>query len=733
MTTAGSARRKKRADLAFAATCGAGLEQLVAGEILAAGGKNPVITPGAVAWEGNLEAGYRLCLWSRFASRVLLQIDRFEAPDQEALYQLASRIDWDAHFTVRRTFAVFSTLIEAPIGHSKFAALRVKDAIADQFRARAGRRPSVDTEAPDIRINLHMHGNLATLALDLSGESLHRRGYRLSGVEAPLKETLAAAIVQLAGFSRDFPADGVLLDPMCGSGTLLIEAALIFGNSAPGLQRKSFGFLAWNRHDERLWEKLVAEALTREEEALGKAWPRFIGYDADPRAVGAARENIRAAGLKDRIQIGQHQLAALGRPAETGMLLVNPPYGERLADAENIKYLYRCLARKIRQELAGWQIGFFASNPDLAGSMGINWSDTYRLYNGPIKCKLHCGVAEQKEQPPRTLPELKAPIPDSREGLDFANRLHRNCAVLFPWAAREGISCFRLYDADLPDFNLTVDLYEGLALVREYAAAPKVDETKAAHRFELAVQAVREVLQLPRSALFLDRRRHRDNKQGKGPAPRVRLLEVTEGECRFLVNLPGDPSTGLDLAQRSIRQAIGSLAQGRTFLNLFGGTGTATVHALNGNVHTSTLVDPAATALLRARANFALNGFGGPQNATVEADCLQWLAKSRSRYSLILVNPPGPVREKNNRCSYDPQADHARLLRLAMQRLARQGQLLFLATSRKFSLDQSLAREFIIREITAQMVAEDFRQGRRPLRCWELRHQQEPNGGQEAP
>jgi 23S rRNA (guanine2445-N2)-methyltransferase / 23S rRNA (guanine2069-N7)-methyltransferase len=733
MTTAGSARRKKRADLAFVATCGAGLEQLVAAEILEAGGKNPVITPGAVSWEGNLETGYRLCLWSRFASRVLLQIGQFEAPDQEALYQLASKIDWDDHFTPRQTFAVFSTLIEAPIGHSKFAALRVKDAIADLFRARTGRRPSVDTETPDIRINLHMHGTLATLALDLSGESLHRRGYRLSSVEAPLKETLAAAIVQLAGFSREFPADGVVLDPMCGSGTLLIEAALLFGDSAPGLQRKAFGFLAWNRHDERLWEKLVAEALTREENALAKAWPRFIGYDADPRAVGAARENVRAAGLTDRIQISQHQLAALDRPAENGMLLVNPPYGERLADTENIKYLYRCLGRKIGQELAGWQIGFFASNPDLAGSLNITWSDTYRLYNGPIKCKLHRGVAQQKEQAPRPLPALQAPKPDEREGLDFANRLHKNCAALFPWAAREGISCFRLYDADLPDFNLTVDLYDSLVLVREYAATAKVDELKAQHRFNLAVQAVREVLQLPRSALYLNRRMPRDSKRDKGPAPKVRLLEVMEGGCRFLINLPGDPGTGLDLAQRSIRQAIGALAQGRTFLNLFGGTGTATVHALTGSVHTSTLVDPSAAALQRARANFALNGFGGPQHATVEADCPQWLEKSRMRFSLILVNPPSTVQDRKNKFAFDPQADHARLLRLAMQRLARQGQLLFLATSRKFSLDPSLAQEFIIREITAQVVAEDFRQGRRPLRCWELRHPQEQSSEPASP
>ena len=731
MTSPGTARRKKKVDLAFVATCGAGMEQLVATEIQEQGGKNPDITPGAVAWEGNLEAGYRLCLWSRFASRVLLQLGQFEAPDQEVLYQQACKIDWDAHFTPRQTFAVFSTLTDAPIGHSKFAALRIKDAIADQFRARAGKRPFVNTDAPDIRINLHMRGTLATLALDLSGESLHRRGYRLSGVEAPLKETLAAAIVQLAGFGRDFPADGMLLDPMCGSGTLLIEAALIFGDSAPGLQRKAFGFHAWNKHDERLWERLIAEALHREEQALDKAWPRIVGYDADPRAVGAARENVRAAGLTDRIQVSQGLLGNLKRPAESGMLLVNPPYGERLEDTENIKYLYRCLGRKITRELAGWRIGLFAANPDLAGNLGIYWTASHRLYNGPIKCKLHCGVAEAKGQPPRQLPALQAPDPGKPEGLAFANRLYKNCSSLFPWANQEGVSCFRLYDADLPDFNLAVDLYDGVVLIREYAA--KVDEKKAQLRFDLAVQAVREVLALPRSALFLNKRLLKEGKDrdqtGKG-----RLLEVSEGSCRFLVNLPGDPATGLDLSQRRIRQTIGSLAQGKTFLNLFGGTGTATLHALAGSVHTTTLVDPSPVLLQRARANLALNGFGGPQHATVEADPLQWLEKARSRYSLILVNPPAAGGGKK-KSAFDPQADHARLLRLAMQRLARDGQLLFLATSRKFSLDPALFREFAFREITDQVVAEDFRRGNRPLRCWELRHypERDPSSTPPAP
>ena len=277
-----------------------------------------------------------------------------------------------------------------------------------------------------------------------------------------------------------------------------------------------------------------------------------------------------------------------------------------------------------------------------------------------------------------------------------------------------------------------MDLYDGLVLIREYAAAPKVDPAKTQHRFNLAVQAIRDLLQLPRSALFLNRRLSRDDQKGKGPPPKGRLMEVSEGPCRFLVNLPGEPTTGLDLSLRTIRQTIGGLAQGRTFLNLFGATGTATIHALLGNIHTTTLVDPSAAALQHARANLALNGFGGPQHATIEDDPLQWLDKCRARYSLILVNPPAPGSDRKQKNPYDPQADHGRLLRLAMPRLARDGQLLFIATSRKFSLDPFLFREFAVQEITAQMVAEDFRQGGRPLHCWELRHHQDRDPARRA-
>ena len=715
-------KRKKKPGHSFVSTCGAGLEDLVAEEISAHGGTNTLARPGAVSWQGNLEAGYRLCLWSRFTSRILLQIAEIEVEDTDSLYRQAGKIDWDEHFRPRDTFAVYCTLTDSPITHSKYAALRIKDAIVDQFRSRTGRRPTVDVMQPGLRINLHVHGNKATLALDMSGDSLHRRGYRIASVEAPMKETLAAAIVRLSGWNPGFSLDSVLLDPMCGSGTLLIEAAMIYGDAAPGLQRKTFGFMYWRRHDARIWEKLVTEAVRREEEGLQKNWPQIIGYDADPRAVSAARKNILEAGLEEKIAVSQRQVAHLERLNDSGLLLVNPPYGERLSDREEIKYLYRCLGRKFSREMAGWQVGFFAANPDLSGTIGLERSETFRLFNGPIKCKLHCGTAIRKNDKPKFTPTLCS-RPAGGEGEDFANRLAKNCASLFPWAQKENISCFRVYDADIPEYNLAVDLYEEWVHVQEYAPPKTIDPLKAARRFKVALQVIRDLLTVPHSRLFVKtRQKQKGKKQYQKKSFSGKLYEVREDQCRFLVNFTDYLDTGLFLDHRKTRSMIGGLAQGKNFLNLFGYTGAATVHALAGGAIATTTVDGSAAYLQRARANMALNGFGGPQHITVQNDCLKWLQESRERYGLIFVDPPTFSNNRHQKTSFTVQDDHEKLLRLAMQRLSRNGLLIFSTNFRQFRLADPLSREFDVRDITSQTISKDFRKKPPVHQCWEIRH-----------
>jgi len=719
-------RRKKRPPLNFVATCGAGLENLVKEEILSFGGREPKTTPGAVSWQAtNLESAYRACLWSRFASRILLQLAQFEAGDPETLYEEAARIDWSEHFSGKTTFAVYCTLVKAELTHSHYASLKIKDAIVDQFRKRTGKRPDIDVRKPGIRINLHVEGTAATLALDLSGDSLHRRGYRASAGEAPLKETLAAAIAHLAGIRPDMPADSCLLDPMCGSGTLLIEAALILGDSAPGLLRKHFSFMYWNRHNKKLWEKLVAEALDREDKRMESPWPTIIGYDADPQVVAVARKNIVNAGLKDKIIVKQRQLARLQPPTAKGILLTNPPYGERLSEKEAVKYLYRCLGRIFRTAFPGWQLGFFTANPDLADMLGLSWQQRHRLYNGPIKCRLLTAVSPGGEEAKPHVWELQ----DTGTELpaeDFSNRLRKNCQVLFPWARDHNITCFRIYDADMPEYNLAIDLYEQWVHVQEYAAPATIAPDKAKERFSQALQVIRDLLGVPHSNLFIKtRQKQRGKEQYQKRSGPGKLYEVHEGAERFLVNFTDYHYTGLFLDHRKTRAMLAELAGGRTFLNLFGYTGSATVHAAMGGAVSTMTVDLSEKYLIRAQANLSLNGYGGPLHGFAQADCMQWLKSCRDRYGLIFVDPPTFSNARHSKLVFDVQKDHEQLLGLAMQRLSRDGILIFSNNSRRFTLDPALEQEFVVEEITEQTIPKDFKRNMRIHRCWRFMHRRE--------
>ncbi len=703
------------------------MEELVKTEIQEFGGTNVSTTPGAVSWNGKPETAYRACLWSRFSSRILLQVANFDAPDTDALYQQVNGIEWDIHFMPTVTFAVYCTLSDAAITHSHFASLRVKDAIVDYFRTRTGKRPGIDVRQPDIRLNLHIRGDKASLAIDLSGDSLHRRGYREQGGPAPLKETLAAAIAHFSGVDNAFPADAILLDPMCGSGTLLIEAALMLSDSAPGLQRnaKNFGFMHWKRHSKKIWDALVTEALEREEAGQNRPWPQIIGYDADPQAVAAARKNVARAGLGDNIIIKQAQLATLRCPGKNGLILTNPPYGERLSELMAVKYLYRFLGRRFAEDFPGWRMGFFSANPDLADLVGLQWGGRYPLYNGPIKCRLMVGDHKARtKQPPGRLQISDENI--SGPGEELANRLRKNWNRLAPWAEEKEIYCFRLYDADMPEYNLAIDIYERFVHVQEYAPPKSVDSQKASERFTTGLQVIRQLFSLERSQLFIKTRKpQKGRSQYQKKQREGKLFVVHEGGAEFLVNFTDFLDTGLFLDHRKTRARIGELARGRTFLNLYGYTGSATVYAAMHGATSTTTVDISEKYLARTQANLSLNGYGGPLHTTICDDCMQWLKGERRRYGLIFVDPPTFSNNRHRGQSFSIQDKHEELLRLAMKHLSRKGILLFSTNFKKFSLAPELARDFAVTEITDQTLPRDFRHKGSAHRCFEFRHRYE--------
>src|SRR3569623_1841199 len=489
----------------FFATTPKGLESLLGAELTALGATELRETRAGVAFVGTLALAYRACLWSRLANRVLLPLDNFAAPAPEALYAGVHAMAWEEHFGADHTLAVDFSTLQSQTSHSHYGALKVKDAIVDRFRTRDGRRPSGERDQPDIRINVYLYRDHATGYLDLSGDSLHRRRYRSQSVAAPLKENVACGALIRALWPEISRAGGTLVAPLCGGGTLLVEGAMMAADIAPGLQREYYGFLAWRGHDATLWSQLIEEAETRRAAGLQRL-PKLFGFDADARAVQAAQRNVAAARLNDHIVVEQRAVQDLCAPAGAapGLVICNPPYGERLGDAETLMPLYAELGAKLKGEFTGWRAAVLTANPDLGKKMGLRARKRYTLYNGALECKLlYFAVTPEWFVTERPIDD-DAPLSSGAEML--ANRLRKNRKQLARWLAQEQVTCYRLYDADLPEYAVAVDVYQGERLwahVQEYAPPASVDPKKAELRLRDALRAITAVLAIPREQVYL--------------------------------------------------------------------------------------------------------------------------------------------------------------------------------------------------------------------------------------
>ena len=373
----------------FFATAAKGTESLVAQELAAIGARNIRSTVGGIHFEGGLETLYRANLWLRTANRVLMPIAEFPCPTPQALYEAARSVRWRDWMTVDTTFAVDCNCRDSRISHSHYAALKIKDAIVDKFRDEIGRRPNVDRRQPMLQVNAHIAKDRCVLSLDASGDRLHRRGYRRQATDAPLRETLAAAIVGLVGWDTE----GMFIDPMCGSGTIVIEATLKATNHAPGLLRcghggsgrVGFGFQRWRNFDKKLWARLTDEARDGIREKIPG---RLLGYDISRPAVHIASENAKLAGLERHLRFMRGDALKLSPRANRGVIVCNLPYGERTGEVEALKSLYSGFGDVLKQRCAGYTAYLFTGNLKLAKSIGLRTAKRFTLYNGPIECRL---------------------------------------------------------------------------------------------------------------------------------------------------------------------------------------------------------------------------------------------------------------------------------------------------------------------------------------------------------
>jgi len=723
-------------ELNFFVTCPKGLEYLLEEE-LRTFGMEPVQNAPAGVWaNGTLEAGYRACLWSRLANRIILHLADVDATSADRMLGGVTDLPWEDHIAVTGSLRVNFVGQNDEIRNTQFGAQRVKDGIVDRLRTASGQRPSVDAKEPDVTVSARLHRGKLSVGIDLSGESLHKRGYRTEKGAAPLKENLAAALLLRAGWPDIARAGGDFIDPMCGSGTLVIEAAMMAMDLAPGRKRERWGFTRWLGHDAELWLGLRQEAERRAHEGrqtLGQQQTRFLGSDQDPKVIATARNNAQRAGLGEQITLERRDIEGLPDASDQkapGLVLVNPPYGERLSELKELGALYRLLGEAVKRALPGWRLGVFTGAPEYGKSLGLRSYKQYRLFNGKLPAQLllftvdeaSARISRAPDVPGETTPR----ITNHDRAAMLRNRLRKNMKTVGQWARKQGVSCYRLYDADMPEFALAIDMYEGRVHVQEYMAPKTVDERSAHERLAEALAVIPEALGVDSGEMVCKQRQRQAglNQYEKHEAS-GEFFTVHEHGCALKVNLKDYLDTGLFLDHRPVRHWIQNHAAGKRFLNLFCYTGAATIHAAVGGATRSLSLDMSKTYVKWAQENLSLNGADLTHHRIEQADCLQWLAEKPGpdqRFDLIFMDPPTFSNSARMAGVLDIQKDHARLISQAMQRLTSEGVLIFSSNFRRFKLDESVGEAFAVEEVSRDTLDKDFQRNARIHRCWHIQH-----------
>ena len=719
-----------------------GLGDVLARELQEQGAMDVRERGNTVAFTGTLEVAYRACLESRVASRILLELQRFEAADDASIYAALRAIDWRSHIDPANTLACEWSGRHPAISNTHFGTLRLKDAICDALREATGARPDIATSEPGVRVHAHAVGTNVTVSLDLSGEGLHRRGWRGDTGEAPLRENIAAGILLRAGWPKIFAQGGDFVDPMCGSGTIVIEAALIAAGIPANHRRRYFGFLQWKGHDAALWQRIVSAGETRANlglEACKARGLRLLGRDADRALIREARLNAAHAGVTDITVFEPGHLVDLPAPERpAGLLCTNPPWGVRLGDVEAARAVHRELGAVLRERFGGWNAAVLTGEASLGLELGLRAERVHTIWNGALECRLlRIEVRREAERDlrPKQGMQIDLALADSPGAVMFANRLRKNLKQLSAWRAREAVSCYRLYDADMPEYAFAIDIYaagepageaaERWLVVQEYQAPAAIPEETVRKRRSEALAGLVTATGIPADHVHLrTRRRIKRGDQYTKRDERREFHVVGEGGLRFRVNFDDYLDTGLFLDHRITRARLRAAAAGKRFLNLFAYTGTATVYAAAGGARASTTVDLSSTYLDWAQSNLELNGLARAQHELVRADVREWLTAAvqrGERYGLIFCDPPTFSNSKRMEGVFDVQRDHLELIEACMALLEPGGLLVFSTNARRFKLDPRLAERHQVTDISRVTLPTDFLRNSGIHRCFELR------------
>ena len=718
----------------FFATCPKGLENLLFRELVDLNASSVKETVSGVSFSGNMELAMRVCLYSRFASRIIMNLNTFRCDDDTDLYLGAKGIGYERYFDSDKTIAVSFNGTNRHIRNTQYGALRVKDAVCDRFVECKLERPDVQKNNPDIHIIATLKKGELAVGIDLSGSAQFWREYHRTTGAAPLKENLAAAMVVRSGFngSQNF------IDPMCGSGTLLLEAALLATDTAPGLARSSYGFMNLKDYDENKWQEIYNEALERSNQGKRKAQElgvKIFGFDADSAVVQRARDNIEHAGFSELVSVEHCLLDNLTNPCQgvnelPCVVVTNPPYGERMGNFNELILLYTTLGHKLKTLFKGGRAAVISTSQELLSCLRLSLDKSYRLFNGALECQLRVFNLDHESSD-------QTPQADANQVLvavDFSNRLTKNLKNLEKWANREKISAYRIYDADLPDYNAAIDRYNQYYIIQEYQAPSSIKAHVAQKRLlDMIAATIKVTGAIGDDVIVKSREKQKGESQyAKRDDALGHYIEIYEQDVVFKVNLQDYLDTGLFLDARPIRRLIRSMSAGKDFLNLFAYTCSASVMAALGGAKSTTSVDMSRTYLDWGKDNFKINGFDlDGYNATgnhhfTQDDCLSYLSRDHGKtYDLIYIDPPTFSNSKRMEKSFDVQRDHLLMLGNLTRHLNDGGVVIFCTNKRNFKLDDGVAQYgFTVENITPKTFDPDFKRDQQLHTCFKLVYNQ---------
>ncbi len=668
----------------FLALTSPGIEVLLVNEINNLGGEQIVHKPEGVYFSATLALGYHISLWTRLATRIMLKIGEGEAKNKEELFKSASHIDWTTHFNSDTSFAIDFVGYSEEIRNSQFGALTIKDAIVDQFREQGFERPDVDKKSPGISFQARLLKDQVSLYLDFSGRGLFQRGYRQHTGAAPLKENLAAALVLRSGWLED--TSKPLLDPMCGSGTILIEAVAMAAKQAPAIEREFWGFDSWLKHDNEAWQEKLNQAIDDSANSLAQINVKVFGSDMDSRVLRTAQQNAANANLQRFIEFSCKETNKLSNAfGQAGTILFNPPYGERIGELPELVESFVLFGQKLKSQFIGWRVAILTANVDLLGMLKLSSFKRYKFKNGPLDCQLAIYNVDEKQLAKDAVnPQSNFSEQDSA----FANRLKKNRKNLKSWLKSSQIESYRLYDGDIPEYNVAIDIYGDYMVIQEYAPPKTVDSDKAAKRLQEVIYWAPKVLAVPTAKVIL---KTRAKQKGSNQYQRVdkskQSITINEYGALFKINLWDYLDTGLFLDHRKTRQMVAKKSKNKHLLNLFAYTGSVSVQAALHGAASITTVDMSNTYLNWAQDNFALNKLNGHKYQFVQADCLEWLKKNSTGFDVIFIDPPTFSNSKRMEDSFDVQRDHVSLITDALKSLTDGGEIFFTNNKRNFKMD----------------------------------------------